>query len=156
MIPALGDSVPPLELIGDDGEPVQLRPDRNHVLFFFPKARTSGCTKEVIDFKDHFDQIQALGTEIIGISRDPVEKLKSFRTEQDLPFPLASSVQASEVLGVWQQKSMYGRTYMGIQRTTFILGGDRTILAVWPKVAVKGHAAAVIKALEGLHVTVKT
>ena len=120
---------------------------RPYVLYFYPKADTSGCTKEACAFQEALPQLGQLGLEVIGVSRDPVRALDKFAARYTLTFPLASDEAGvlSEAYGVWVEKSMYGKKYMGIERSTFLIGGDGQVKKAWPKVKVEGHAAEVAK-----------
>lgn len=119
---------------------------KNVVVFFFPKADTSGCTKESIAFSELQTEFDADNTAVIGISKDTPQKQAKFREKYDLTCQLGADHETDvcEQFGVWVQKSMYGRSYMGIQRATFLIGPDGTILHVWPKVKVPGHADDVL------------
>lgn len=119
------------------------------VLYFYPKADTPGCTTEGQDFTALLPQFQAAGAEIIGVSRDTVAKLERFKTRQGLGVTLASDETGTvtEAYGVWGEKSLYGRVYMGIERATFLINSNGLIGQVWRKVKVKGHAQAVLDAL---------
>ena len=121
---------------------------RPYVLYFYPKADTSGCTKEACAFQEALPQLGKLGLEVIGISRDPVKALDKFAAKYGLAFPLASDEAGAltEAYGVWVEKSMYGKKYMGIERSTFLVGADGHIKRAWPKVRVEGHAAEVLAA----------
>ncbi len=123
---------------------------RPYVLYFYPKADTSGCTKEACAFQEALPQLGALGLEVIGVSRDPVRALDKFAAKYGLAFPLASDEGGAltEAYGVWVEKSMYGRKYMGIERSTFLVGEDGRIRRAWPKVKVEGHAAEVLAAMQ--------
>ncbi len=123
---------------------------RPYVLYFYPKADTSGCTKEACAFQEALPQLNALGLEVIGVSRDPVRALDKFAAKYGLAFPLASDEAGAltEAYGVWVEKSMYGRKYMGIERSTFLVGEDGRIRRAWPKVKVEGHAAEVLAAMQ--------
>lgn len=122
------------------------------VLFFYPKALTSGCTKEAEAFRDLYPEFQKLGVVVLGASKDPVKKQDQFVEKHALPYPLLSDAEGTlcEDFGVWVEKSMYGRKYMGIERATFLLNADGTIAQVWRKVKVAGHAEAVLKAAQDL------
>lgn len=125
---------------------------RKLVLFFFPKANTDGCTREARDFSRLADAFAAAGTAVVGVSADPLRRLETFRDKQELTIPLASDV-TTEMLnayGVWVEKSMYGRQFMGIQRTTLLIGADGRIARVWSKVKVDGHAEEVLAAAQAL------
>ena len=122
------------------------------VLYFYPKADTPGCTSEGQDFSALADDFAAAGAVVIGISRDAVKKLDRFKAKYDLKVVLASDEpgDVTEAFGVWVEKSMYGRTYMGIERATFLVDGEGVLRRVWRKVRVKGHAAEVLEAVRAL------
>ena len=122
------------------------------VVYFYPKADTPGCTNEAKDFSDHADAFAAAGVTVIGVSKDPVKKLDRFKAKYDLKVALASDEEAgvTEAWGVWVEKSMYGKTYMGIERATFLIDGAGVVRRVWRKVSVKGHAAEVLAAAQSL------
>lgn len=121
---------------------------RKVVLYFYPKADTSGCTKEAVGFTEAADAFAEANAIVIGVSKDPVAKLEKFRDKYGLQVTLASDEAGSvvEAYGSWVEKSMYGRTYMGIDRSTFLIGEDGTLLKAWRKVKVPGHVAAVLDA----------
>ena len=125
---------------------------RPYVLYFYPKADTPGCTTEGQDFSALADDFAAAGAAVIGVSRDPVKKLDRFRAKYDLKVVLASDEpgDVTEAFGVWGEKSMYGRTYMGVERATFLIDGDGVVRRVWRKVRVKDHAAEVLAAVRAL------
>ena len=143
-----GQKPPALDLPTDDGGRFNLAEAAGPVVvFFYPKADTPGCTSESIDFstlKPAFDQA---GITVVGISRDPVKKLARFRAKHDLTVVLASDEDGlvTEGWGVWVEKQLYGRKYMGIERATVLIGADGRILRVWRKVSVRGHAAEVLE-----------
>ena len=118
------------------------------VLYFYPKDNTSGCTQEACDFRDNMNRLTKYAT-IIGVSPDSLKSHKSFKEKQSLNFILLSDPEhiLSETFGVWKEKSMYGRKYMGVERSTFILDKNGNIEKEWRKVKVKGHVEEVIKAL---------
>ena len=120
-----------------------------YVLYFYPKADTPGCTTEGQDFSALIGEFEAAGATVIGVSRDPVRKLDRFRAKYDLKVVLASDEagEVTEAWGVWGEKKLYGRVYMGVERATFLVDGDGVIRRAWRKVAVKGHAADVLSAL---------
>lgn len=122
------------------------------VLYFYPKDDTSGCTSEAQGFKEDHAEFVKLGVVIIGVSKDSVASHVKFKTKYDLPFALASDEDGSlcEAYDVWKEKSMYGRKYMGIERTTVLIDENGTVLTVWPKVKVTGHSKAVLKAVQEL------
>jgi len=145
-----GDKAPDFELPGADGKSIRLADfaGRKLVLYFYPKDDTSGCTKQAIDFNALKDEFAKAGADIVGVSPDSVASHLKFRKKHDLALPLASD-EAKETLnayGVWTQKSMYGRKYMGVERSTFLIEGGK-ILRVWRKVSVPGHAEEVLQAL---------
>ena len=121
-----------------------------YVLYFYPKADTSGCTKEAQQFQALLGEFAAKHCAVIGVSRDPMKALDKFAEKYGLSFPLASDEAGTltEAYGVWLEKSMYGRTYMGIERSTFLVGGDGKVLKAWHKVKVDLHAAEVLKAVK--------
>ena len=114
------------------------------ILFFYPKALTGGCSVEVADFQDHLNKFKKIGYEIIGASKDTVEKNRKFSDKYKLKYPLGSDEGKScEKLGIWIEKSMYGKKYFGIDRSTFVIDKNGKILNQWNKVKVKGHAEEV-------------
>lgn len=125
---------------------------RKVVLYFYPKADTPGCTNEARDFSEHIDAFAAAGATVIGVSRDPVKKLDRFKTKYDLKVVLASDEPeaVTEAWGVWVEKKLYGREYMGIERATFLIDGAGVVRRVWRKVSVKGHAAEVLAAAQSI------
>ena len=144
---SVGDIVPATD-IATDTERYSLAPHdgKKMVIFFFPRADTSGCTKESIQFSDLIGDFAAAGAEVIGISKDTPQKQAKFRAKHNLTCLLGADHETDicEQFGVWVEKSMYGRTYMGIQRATFVIDATGKIAAVWPKVKVDGHAAEVL------------
>ncbi|MDP3403827.1 MAG: peroxiredoxin [Brevundimonas sp.] len=122
------------------------------VLYFYPKADTPGCTNEAKDFSEHAEAFAGAGVTVIGVSKDAVKKLEKFKAKYDLKVTLASDEDTgvTEAFGVWVEKSMYGKTYMGIERATFLIDGSGTVRRVWRKVSVKGHAEAVLAAAKEL------
>jgi peroxiredoxin Q/BCP len=141
----VGDVVPDLKLSADDGQTVSLRDfsGRRVVLYFYPKDDTSGCTAQACDLRDEITYFNDLGVDVIGVSPDSVASHVKFKKKYDLNFPLLADEDhaLSEAFGVWTQKSMYGRTYMGIERSTFIIEADGHISAAWRKVKPKEHMA---------------
>ena len=123
-----------------------------YVVYFYPKADTPGCTSEGQDFSALADDFAAAGAVVIGISRDAVKKLDRFKAKYDLKVVLASDEpgDVTEAFGVWVEKSMYGRTYMGIERATFLVDSAGVVRRVWRKVRVKGHAGEVLEAVRAL------
>ena len=122
------------------------------VLYFYPKDDTSGCTKEAIAFTALSDAFAKAGAKILGVSPDSVAKHEKFRTKHDLGIALGANEEKTtlEAYGVWVEKSMYGRKYMGVERSTFLIDGSGTIARVWRKVKVPGHAEEVLSAVEAL------
>ncbi|MEP2437493.1 MAG: thioredoxin-dependent thiol peroxidase [Roseibium sp.] len=122
------------------------------VLYFYPKDDTPGCTKEACAFRDAMPDFSGIDAEIIGVSKDPVAKHDKFKTKYDLPFMLASDEESDvcERFGVWVEKNMYGKKYMGIERATFLIDGNGVVRHVWRKVKVPGHAEAVLEAAKGV------
>ncbi len=122
------------------------------MLYFYPKADTSGCTVEAKDFTALKADFTACGTEVIGVSADPVKALDKFQAKHDLAVDLVTDEDKTmlEAYGVWVEKSMYGRKYMGIERATFLIDGHGIIKQVWPKVKIPGHAADVLAAAKAL------
>ena len=148
-----GAAAPDFTLKRDGGETVSLTDfsGKSLVLFFYPKADTSGCTKESIAFSSLKSDFAAAGAEVVGISKDPVEKQEKFRDKHDLTVPLLSDDQdVCERYGTWVEKNMYGKNYMGIERSTFLIGPDGKIAKVWRKVKVPGHAEEVLDAVKAL------
>lgn len=146
-----GDQAPDFTLPRDGGGEVTLSALRPApvVLFFYPRDDTSGCTKEAVAFTGLKEAFDAAGVHVLGISKDSVTKHDKFRDKHGLAVPLLSDAQGDvcERYGVWAEKKMYGKTFMGIERTTVLVGGDGRVLRVWPKVKVPGHAEAVIDAV---------
>ena len=121
------------------------------ILYFYPKDNTPGCTQESCDFRDMFPDFQGVNAEIIGMSKDSPASHDKFKTKYDFPFTLASDENGTtcEDYGVWVEKNMYGKKYMGIQRATFLIDEDGNIAHIWPKVKVKGHAEDVLTVIKG-------
>ncbi len=149
---SVGDMAPEFSLPGDSGSTVSLSSYRGKkvVLYFYPKDDTSGCTKEAIEFNGLKAEFAKANTVIVGMSPDSPKSHDKFKAKYDLTFPIAADENktALEAYGVWVEKSMYGRKYMGVERTTVLIGTDGQILAIWPKVKVDGHAAEVLKAAQ--------
>ncbi|TAJ62101.1 peroxiredoxin [Brevundimonas sp.] len=125
---------------------------RTAVLYFYPKADTPGCTTEGQDFSSLIKDFDVVEAVVIGVSRDPVKKLDRFKTKYDLKVILASDEpgDVTEAFGVWVEKKLYGREYMGVERATFLIDGAGVVRRVWRKVSVKGHAAEVLAAAQSL------
>lgn len=149
-----GMKAPAFTLPRDGGGEVSLADfaGKKLVLYFYPKADTSGCTKEAIDFSRLKAAFAKAGTEILGVSADPVMAQDKFKAKHKLSIALASDEKRRmlEAYGVWQEKSMYGRKFMGIARTTFLIAPDQRIARVWPRVSVNGHADEVLAAAKAL------
>lgn len=122
------------------------------VIYFYPKDATPGCTTEAQNFRDLHDDFTRAGAVVIGVSKDSVKSHDNFIAKQELPFTLASDSDGAmvEAFGVWVEKMNYGKKYMGIERSTFVIGKDGAIAHIWRKVKVAGHAAAVLKAVQSL------
>jgi peroxiredoxin Q/BCP len=151
---APGSAAPDFTLPTDGGGSVTLSALKGKVviLYFYPKDDTSGCTAEACGFRDAMPNFGGANATVIGISKDSVASHDKFKKKYELPFTLASDQDGSvcEAYGVWAEKSMYGRKYMGIERTTFLIDGDGVIRNVWKKVKVPGHVAEVLKAVSAL------
>jgi thioredoxin-dependent peroxiredoxin len=151
---AVGSRAPGFKLPRDGGGNVALADFKGKklVIYFYPKADTPGCTREAIDFSRLRADFQKAGADVLGVSADPVKAQDKFRTKHDLKVALASDEthKMLEAYGVWGQKSLYGRTFMGITRSTFLIGPDGRIARIWPKVKVDGHAAEVLAAAKAL------
>ena len=122
------------------------------ILFFYPKADTPGCTIEACGFRDTFKKLQAAGAVVLGISRDTPRAQAKFRAKYGLPYTLLADVdeKVCKQFGVLKEKNMYGMKVMGIERTTFVIGPDRTLVHIFPKVTPQGHAEEVLKLIEGM------
>ena len=147
----IGDPAPTVTLLRDGGEMVNLGDLKGQqiVLYFYPRDDTSGCTKEAIGFTENVQAFQDAGAVIYGVSKDTVKKHDKFVAKYDLGIPLISDEDGNicENYGVWVEKSMYGKTYMGIERATYLIGADGKIAQIWRKVKVPGHVEAVLNAL---------
>ena len=151
--PKAGDTAPGFSLPRDGGATVSLGDfaGKTLVLFFYPKDDTSGCTKEAIAFSLARDAFAKAGAEVVGISRDSVAKHEKFRDKHGLTVPLISDADGDvcERYGTWVEKSMYGKKYFGIERSTYLIGPDGVITRVWRKVKVPGHVEEVLDAVTG-------
>jgi peroxiredoxin Q/BCP len=145
-----GSKAPAFDMPADGGGRATLSGPT--VLYFYPKADTPGCTNEAKDFTAHADAFAQAGVTVVGVSKDPVKKLDKFKAKYDLKVTLASDEETgvTEAYGVWVEKSMYGKTYMGIERATFLIDGAGVVRRVWRKVSVKGHAEEVLAAAQAL------
>ena len=141
------DIVPEFKIQTDKQEFSLNKTNQNFtVIFFFPRANTSGCTKEASEFSEIINEFKKMNTRVIGISKDTVEQQKKFREKHNLNCELGSDIDGSicNLFSVWVEKSMYGKKYMGIQRSTFLIDKNRKILKTWPKVKVPNHAKEVL------------
>lgn len=144
----LEQTAPYFNAVIDDGTEISLDQFKGKwiVLYFYPKDNTSGCTQEACDFRDNYERLKALDAEIIGVSPDSTKSHTNFKTKHELNFKLISdeSKEICEKFGVWVEKSMYGRKYMGVERSTFIISPNGLIKAIYKKVKVKGHIDEII------------
>lgn len=151
--PGVGDAIPEVALTTPDGgtiSPSDLR-GRKAVIFFYPKDDTPGCTTEAKDFSALKGEFDKAGVTLLGVSKDPPKKHEKFIAKHGLTAPLASDAEEgglSDALGVWAEKQMYGKTYMGMVRSTYLVDEDGTIVRIWDKVKVKGHAEEVLAAAQ--------
>lgn len=147
-----GIKLPDMALTASDGSALSLHSylGKPFVLYFYPKDDTAGCTREAQDFSQHLPAFEALGAAVLGVSKDPPAKHRKFTDKYDLTVPLATDEDGGlmEALGAWVQKSMYGKSYMGIDRSTFLFDADGTLARSWRKVRVPGHAAEVLEAVK--------
>jgi peroxiredoxin Q/BCP len=154
MVVRVGDKAPSFTLPATGGRTISLEDFRGRklILYFYPKDDTSGCTMEAQDFQARLKEFHAAGTEVIGVSADSVASHDKFCGKHDLAFPLASDESKStlETFGVWVEKSMYGRRYMGIERTTILIDQEGRVARIWPKVKVPGHADEVLATARSL------
>lgn len=149
-----GDKVPDFDLPADGGGRIKLADlaGKPFVLYFYPKDDTSGCTKEAQSFSCLMPEFEKIGVPVIGVSPDGTKSHDKFRAKYDLAVRLVSDESHAmlEAYGVWAEKSMYGRKYMGVERTTYLVGADGTVAKAWPKVKVEGHADEVLAAAKAL------
>ncbi|TPG13134.1 peroxiredoxin [Sphingomonas oligophenolica] len=147
------EMIPEVTVMLADGTPLALTDlPLPAVIYFYPKDDTAGCTREAQDFSALSDQFAAAGVSVLGVSKDSPASHAKFAKKHDLSVALASDEDGSAcaAFGAWIEKSMYGRKYMGIERSTFLFGADGTLAQAWRKVRVPGHAAAVLDAVKGL------
>lgn len=148
-----GDKAPAFALPADDGSTISLQDleGKKVVLYFYPKDDTSGCTTEACGFRDSWREVQRLGAVVLGVSPDSVASHVKFKQKYSLPFPLLADErhEVAEAYGAWGEKSMYGRKYMGVLRSTFVIDEQGRIARVFEKVKPAGHAAEVVAALAG-------
>lgn len=149
-----GDAAPDFQLPADGGGSLRLSDLKGKpvVVYFYPRDDTPGCTKEAIGFSCLADRFAALGVTVIGISGDTAKSHDKFIAKYELKVRLASDAEHAtmEAFGVWVEKSMYGKKYMGVERATFLIDGNGVVARAWPKVKVDGHAEEVLKAVEAL------
>ncbi|KMS55452.1 alkyl hydroperoxide reductase [Novosphingobium barchaimii LL02] len=153
--PNVGDTFPDIAMETPEGGSVKASDfaGRKLVVFFYPKDSTPGCTTENIEFSGLKGEFEAAGTALLGVSKDSAKKHQNFIAKHDLTAPLASDAEEnglSDALGIWTEKQNYGRTYMGMVRTTYLIGPDGKIAQIWDKVKVKDHAAKVLEAAKAL------
>lgn len=150
MTLAVGDAAPEFTAETDDG-PVSLKDLRGKtvVLYFYPKDNTSGCTREACDFRDHTKKFAKKNVVVLGVSPDSVKSHQGFKAKHELDFPLVSDPERkiANAYGVYKEKNLYGKKVMGIERTTFVIDPKGKISAIYPKVKVDGHVAAVLASL---------
>ena len=154
-VPGVGDAFPDIALETPEGGQVRASDfkGRKLVVFFYPKDSTPGCTTENIDFSALSPEFGAADTALLGVSKDSAKKHQNFIAKHDLKAPLATDAEEnglSDALGIWTEKMNYGRTYMGMVRTTYLIAADGTIARIWNKVKVKDHAAQVLEAAKSL------
>ena len=147
----VGDKAPAFSLLDDSGSKVSLNDlkGKRVVLYFYPKDDTSGCTKQACSFRDNIRVFEKNNTVVIGVSKDNIASHQKFKKKYDLPFTLLSD-ESTEILtkyGVWKEKSMYGKKYMGVERTTFVIDESGKIKSIFNKVKVDGHTDEVLKSL---------
>ena len=154
MVPAAGAKAPAFTLPRDGGGSVSLADfkGRKLVLYFYPKADTPGCTTQACGVRDHRADYEQAGARVLGVSPDPVKKVKKFHDKFDMNFTLLADEdkEVVEKYGVWVEKSMYGRKFMGVRRTTVLIDRDGRVAQVWETVKVDGHAEAVLEAAKAL------
>lgn len=149
-----GDKAPDFTLPQTDGSSFSLKSckGKNIILYFYPKDMTPGCTMEACDFRDSSIKLKKLGAVVLGVSKDSVERHQKFTDKEKLNFPLLSDEdgQVCKAYGVWQQKTLYGKKFMGIVRSTFVIGKTGKIVKVFDKVKVNGHVEEVLETLKGM------
>ncbi len=152
-MPQAGDKAPGFSLPDQSGATVSLSQlkGRHVVLYFYPKDATPGCTTEACDFRDEHSALVKAGAVVLGVSPDSVASHQKFAAKQGLPFSLLADPDhaLADAYGVWGEKSLYGRKFMGLIRATFLIGPDGKVVRVWPKVKVAGHVAEVLATLQG-------
>ncbi|MEO8446004.1 MAG: thioredoxin-dependent thiol peroxidase [bacterium] len=150
-MPNIGDKAPDFKLMSDEGKEISLKDYKGKkvILYFYPKDDTDGCTKEACSFRDNIKLIEKKNTVVIGVSKDNTKSHQKFKAKYDLPFALLSdeNLEMLKEYDVWKEKSMYGRKYMGIERTTFIIDEKGKIAEIFNKVSVPGHTEAILEKL---------
>lgn len=150
----VGDTIPEFDLPTNGGGSLNNKAlkGKTVIMYFYPKDMTPGCTTEAQDFRDNIKGFEKAGAMIVGVSKDSVKRHDNFVAKQELPFQLLSDENGTlcEDFGVWVEKNMYGKKYMGIQRATFVIDGKGVIKHVWPKVKVKGHVDEVLDVVKGM------
>lgn len=153
-MPKVGAKAPEIKALDDQGNPFKLSDHKGSavVLYFYPKADTPGCTTEACEFRDEEKKFTKKKAVVVGVSPDTVKAQAKFKGKFGLPFTLLADEdhKIAEAYGVWKEKSMYGRKYMGVERTTFLIGADGKIAKIFEKVKPAGHAQQVLEALEEL------
>ncbi|NIR86785.1 thioredoxin-dependent thiol peroxidase [Candidatus Bathyarchaeota archaeon] len=148
-----GDEAPNFTLQADDGREVSLSDYRGKkvVLYFYPKDGTPGCTREAVEFRNTFEEFEKEDAVILGVSKDSIQSHQKFKQKHDLPFTLLSDPEGKvlDLYGVWKKKSLYGRTFMGTERTTFLIDEKGIVKKIYRKVKVKGHAQTCLLDLKG-------
>lgn len=154
MTLSIGDKAPDFTLNNQEGTPVTLSELKGHnvVLYFYPRDMTPGCTQEACDFRDNLARLQKNGTMVLGVSKDSEKSHVKFREKHELPFDLLADTETKvcDLYGAWVEKSMYGKKYMGIERSTILIDKEGVVQEIWRKVKVKGHVDAVLEAVEKL------
>ncbi len=150
LLPVIGKPAPDFTLPATTGESISLRQFKGKktvILYFYPKDETPGCTKEACEFRDHSEEFERQNVVVLGISTDNMESHQHFREKHHLPFPLLSDEDAavSKLYGVYKLKNLYGKKYMGIERTTFVIDRTGRIAQIYPKVKVDGHIPALLE-----------
>ena len=150
LLPVIGKQAPDFTLPSTSGEPVSLRQFKGKktvILYFYPKDETPGCTREACDFRDHTEEFDKHNTVVLGVSTDGLDSHKQFMEKHKLPFPLLADEDAavSRKYGVYKQRNLYGKKYMGIERTTFVIDRTGRIAQIYPKVKVDGHIEALLE-----------
>ena len=150
LLPVIGKPAPDFTLPSTSGEPVSLRQFKGKktvILYFYPKDETPGCTREACDFRDHTEEFDKHNTVVLGVSTDGLDSHKQFMEKHKLPFPLLADEDAavSRKYGVYKQRNLYGKKYMGIERTTFVIDRTGRIAQIYPKVKVDGHIEALLE-----------